>query len=199
MSSNSRKITFLKHAKDAPEAFSDAILVAACAQGDVSALGTLFDRHHLAMYRFINSLISPNTADVDDILQNTFMTAYESAHRFAGRSTVQSWLFGIAINSVRRYRRQSAQHTRNLAALAHTPLKEVPSPHDTAESKQQVDRLNHAIAQLPSKYRDPFVLCEIEGLKGAEAAEILGLREGTLWRRLHTARKTLARAVKRQP
>ena len=198
MSSNSRRISFLKHTGDAPEAVSDTILLAACAKGDVSALGTLFDRHHIALYRFITSLVSPNTADVDDILQNTFMAACKCAHRFSGRSTVQSWLFGIAINSVRRHRRQTAQHTRNLTALAHTPLKEVPSPHDATESKQQVEQLNHAITELPSKYREPFVLCEIEGLKGAEAAKILGLREGTLWRRLHTARKTLACALKRQ-
>jgi RNA polymerase sigma factor (sigma-70 family) len=132
-------------------------------------------------------------------LQNTFMVAYKSARRFSDRSTVRSWLFGIAINSVRRHRRQSARHTRNLSALAHTPIKEVPTPHDAAESKQQLDRLNHAISQLPSKYREPFVLCEIEGFKGVDAAKVLGLREGTLWRRLHVARKTLACAVKRQP
>ena len=58
-----------------------------------------------------------------------------------------------------------------------------------------IARLEDQLGRLPEDLRVAFVMCDVEGVAGVEAARVLGLREGTLWRRLHFARKALRAAL----
>src|SRR5262245_30031965 len=63
---------------------SDETLLAACATGDSAALGTLFDRHHEAVYRLISRLLQRDPDEIDDLVQTTFLAAWRSAARYHG-------------------------------------------------------------------------------------------------------------------
>jgi len=179
---------------------SDEALLAACAVGDSAALGALFDRHHEPVYRLVSRLLHTEPSEIDDLVQTTFLEAWRSAHRYNARGSVRSFLFGIAANTVRHHVR-SAQRRRSAIAECPAP------PHAAAGGaatdgpdalllrSQQVNRLAAALHELPHDLRAAYVLCDLEDVPGVEAAQLLGVRAGTLWRRLHDARRALRAAI----
>jgi RNA polymerase sigma-70 factor (ECF subfamily) len=172
---------------------SDEALLAACAVGDSAALGALFDRHHEAIFRLVSRLLRTDPSETDDLVQTTFLEAWRSAGKYSGNGTVRSFLFGIAANTVRHHVR-SAQRRRT-AIADWRPVSGSTSPDDVAVRAQQVTRLAAALDEIPHDLRVAYVLCDLEGVPGVEAAELLGVRAGTLWRRLHEARRALRAAI----
>ena len=124
------------------------------------------------------------------------------AERYGARIIAQPWLgFGpqkqFAVNAARHYLRSE---TRRRALQRSGELR--PSYADgTPESKtahsEFLQRLQQSILELPEHLRAAFVMCELEGVPGTEAARLLGIREGTLWRRLHDARKLIRQGFER--
>ncbi len=172
---------------------SDEALLAACAVGDSAALGALFDRYHEPIYRLVSRLLRTDPAEIDDLVQTTFLEAWRAAARFAGRGAVKSFLFGIAANTVRHHVR-NARRRRTLLASWQPPTHHA-GPDDALAHAQQVNRLAAALDALPHDLRVVYVLCELEDLPGVEAARVLDVRPGTLWRRLHEARRALRIAL----
>ncbi len=178
-----------------PEAsLSDAALLAACGVGEEEALGQLFDRHQALVRRFLRRSGCP-APDLDDLVQATFLEVWRSARRFRGRSQVTTFILGIAQN-LRRHqargegRRQLAHH-----ALARVPADSPPTPVALVEAQDLVARAELALSALPDGPRQGFVLCVLEGLPLAEAAQILDVRPGTLGRWVHEGRAALRRAA----
>jgi len=172
---------------------SDEALLAACAVGDSAALGALFDRHHEAVYRLVSRLLRCEPEAIDDLVQTTFLEAWRSAGRYAGRGLPKSFLFGIAANAVRHHVR-SARRRRDAFADWQPPVARN-APDDVASRAQQVGRLAAALDRLPHDLRAAYVLCDLEDIPGVEAARMLDVRAGTLWRRLHEARRALRAAI----
>ncbi|MBI4818040.1 MAG: RNA polymerase sigma factor [Deltaproteobacteria bacterium] len=174
---------------------SDEELIRRCASGNTPALAALFERHHLATQRFLSRLVGWRSSELEDLLQSTFLLAYTSARSFRGQASVRSWIFGIGANLVRRQRRTGARRDAALRLMA-APAPESPmGPDDVVARKQLVERLSAAVLELPHDLRVAYVLCELEDVSGPEAATALGIRPGTLWRRLFDARKRLVRAL----
>lgn len=172
---------------------SDEALLAACGVGDTAALGALFDRHHEAVFRLVSRLLYSEPSEIDDLVQTTFLEAWRSASRYRGHGAVKSYLFGIAANTVRRYVRGAR---RRREAIAEVPQPPAASGPDAAVIRaQQVSRLREALEELPHDLRAAYVLCDLEDVPGVEAARVLGVRAGTLWRRLHEARRALRAAI----
>jgi len=172
---------------------SDEALLAACGVGEASALGALFDRHHEAVYRLISRLLHREPSEIDDLVQTTFLEAWRSAKRYRGGGAVKSYLFGIAANVVRHYVRGAKRRRDALAAVPEpTPGH---GPDAAAMQAQQLDGLAGALDRLPHDLRTAYVLCDLEDIPGVEAARVLGVRAGTLWRRLHEARRALREAI----
>jgi RNA polymerase sigma-70 factor (ECF subfamily) len=163
---------------------SDAGLVAACGAGDRAARALLFERHVDAIHGFVSRLRGSDSDAVDDVVQTTFVRAFQSAGGFHGASA-RSWLFGIAANVVREHVRRSIRTKRALSAVAEL------APRTIGPRDPLVARLPHAIAELPLPLREVLVLVDIEGERGADAAAALGVPPGTLWRRLFEARTKL--------
>lgn len=172
---------------------SDEALLAACGVGDAAALGALFDRHHEAVYRMISRLLRTEPSEIDDLVQQTFLEAWRSAKKYGGRGAVRSYLFGIAANAVRHHIR-GAVRRRNALAEVPPPVASG-APDDAAMRAQQVNRLAIALEELPDDLRVVYVMCDLEEVPGVDAARALGLRAGTLWRRLHEARRALREAI----
>lgn len=176
---------------------SDEALLAACALPDAAALGALFDRFAPAVSKFLMRYLGSSHPEVDDLVQGTFLEAQRCAASFRGKSTVRSWLLGIAANLARHHLRGDSRRRNLLSVVAEQPAAPHARPDDDSERRQMLAQLHQAITELPPELRAPLVLCDMEELPGAEAARVLDLREGTLWRRLHEARKLLREKMER--
>jgi len=172
---------------------SDRALVSAVADGDPAALGALYDRYHLDVYRFVARLARPD--DADDFVQMTFLEAHRSAPRFRGDAAVKTWLFGIAANLVRNYFRREQRTRRAHDSLEALPKRPPTDPGEAVTRDRQQRWFDAAIERLSPALREAFVLCVVEELPGKEAAQALGIREASLWRRLHDARDALRAAI----
>jgi RNA polymerase sigma-70 factor (ECF subfamily) len=177
------------------EPLSDEAIVAACAVGDGAALGVLFDRYHAALHRFIGRRAGADADDLDDLVQLTFEAVPRAARSYDRRAAVKTWLFGIANNVVRHHVRTEIRRKRLVESAAQAPR---PDPVDSAAAvldRERALRLASAVAELPDRLREAFVLVYVEGVPGAEVAKLVGAREGTIWKRLHQARAMLRDAI----
>ena len=168
---------------------SDAGLVAACAAADRTARALLFERHVDAIHRFVARMRASDSDVVDDIVQATFVRAFQSAGKFRGENA-RAWLFGIAANLVREHARKEIRRKRAMSRVAEVLPRQASQgdPHLRA-------RLPEAIEKLPHDHRAAFVLVDLEGERGTAAAAALGIPEGTLWRRLFEARAMLRKLI----
>ncbi|HUQ04826.1 MAG TPA: RNA polymerase sigma factor [Kofleriaceae bacterium] len=190
----SRTVVSFQRTTGAPAEMSDEALLAACATGDGAALGALFDRHHDGVRRFLGRLSGTDDRDLDDLVQATFEILPRAARRFDGRAPVRTWLFGTAANVARHHVRSEIRRKRVVAAAAELPRRDGDTTADVVARERAV-RLADAIAALPVKLRETFVLVYLEGVSGKEAAAILDCREGAIWKRLHEARARLRDAL----
>ena len=181
----------LRRVQGVVEEISDETLLDGCARDEAAALGALFDRHQASVYRFLMRYLGPGHPDIDDLVQATFLEVRRAASSFRRRSTVRSWILGICANLARHHLRGETRRKGFLRAVQDHPQTPLRRPDDDSERRQLLVRLQQAITELPDDLRAPLVLCDMEELPGAEAARVLGLREGTLWRRLHEARVAL--------
>jgi RNA polymerase sigma-70 factor (ECF subfamily) len=177
-------------------ALSDAALFEAMAQGELGSLGVLFDRHHEPLRQFLLR-VTPNAADVDDIVQETFLTATNAAGSFDGRPSGLPFLIGIAVQLIRRRKRTFARLRALYDAFGAAPTSPKPSPEDRLHQAKEEARLQVAIGQLSEEKRLVLVMVEYNGLTGVEVAGILGIPVGTIWRRLHEARAELRHTLER--
>ncbi len=177
---------------------TDDALLAACAVGDSSALGALYDRHEQAVRRFLARVAHAAAPDLADLVQTTFLEVYRSAGNFGGRSAVRTFILGIAANTAKVHIRGEIRRRNLMSAYATQSVAPGAGPHESLERRQMAAKLDDALAALKPDLRVAFVLCDLEDVPGIEAARVLGIRVGTMWWRLHEARKAL-RAVLGEP
>lgn len=173
---------------------SDEGLIAACATEDRAARALLFERHVDAVHRFVRRMRCSDPDTVEDLVQATFLAAFQAASQFAG-GHVRGWLFGIASNTVRNFARTEIRRKRALTVVADVQRLQ---PHH-AQDAVLTSRLSDAIAALPHDLRAALVLVDLEGERGADAAAALEIPAGTLWRRLFEARQSLRAALGGEP
>jgi RNA polymerase sigma-70 factor (ECF subfamily) len=176
------------------ESISDDTLIAGIAAGRSEALTGLFRRRQADVYRFALHM-SGTPALADDVTQDVFLIVMREAARYEpGRSSVTAWLCGIARNCVR----QRLDRDARLESLAETPedagaLPVVqPDPLGEMSRVERIAMLRRAVLALPVRYREVVVLCDLEELTYADAADALECAIGTVRSRLHRARAMLA-------
>jgi RNA polymerase sigma-70 factor (ECF subfamily) len=176
---------------------SDEALLAACATGDAAALGALFDRFQDAVYRFAARFVMNDDMARDDLVQATFLEIARTAHSFRGTSSVKTWILGVAANIARHTLRSEQRRKAHQAGFLEKQSAAPVLVDDQVERRLLLARIAEAIDALPRDQKLAFILVDLEQLPGAEVARILDVPEGTLWRRLHTARKAVRDAVER--
>jgi RNA polymerase sigma-70 factor (ECF subfamily) len=176
-----------------PERDDDAPVLARLATGDVAALGALYDRHQLAVRRFATRALSHHD-DAEDVVQSTFLTAAKIATRYDGRRNARPWLIGIAARLIQQRSQRLARLARYLFGFAATRERST-DPRAAVEARSDLERLGRALSDLPARKRVVIVMAEIEGMSCAEIAMELGIPVGTVWTRLHHARKQLLEAL----
>jgi RNA polymerase sigma-70 factor (ECF subfamily) len=183
----------LRHDGPKIEDLGDGALIAAVATGDRAARALLFERYLPVVHRFVARMRGSDPDAVEDLVQATFVSAFQSASRFRG-GNARAWLLGIAANHTRTYARGEIRRKRALVAVADETSPRI-DPGDVA----LLARLPAAIDSLPHDLRAALVLVDLEGERGAEAAAVLGIPEGTLWRRLFNARRAVRAALIGRP
>lgn len=138
-------------------------------------------------------------ADVADVSQKVFMTAYRKLDSFEGRSHVRTWLLGICERTASDYRRSAP--VRREVATDHEHLEltatDYPDVASTLGSRRLLAAAEAILDKLPEAQRTVFVLFELEDLSGPEIAEVLDISLGTVRSRLRLARETFARELQR--
>jgi RNA polymerase sigma-70 factor, ECF subfamily len=160
------------------------------AGGEIGALGELYDRYQQLIRRFV-ARATCDAEDVDDLVHATFLAAAKSAGQYDGRSSCRPWLIGIAAQLLRR-RRQS--FARFLAVLSSLRAVRAPAadPRRALQARSDVER---ALFRISPAKRITWLMAEVEGLSCAEIAVALDVPIGTVWTRLHAARRELRRAL----
>jgi len=156
----------------------------------------LYDQNWEWIYRLVRRL-GWGDLDVEDAVQDVFLVLIDKLDEFEGRAELRTWIHRVCINVVYEHRRKSRRR-RLLAAVSERLAfwrAGPPTPHQQVETHAEVARLNAALAALAAKKRDVFVLCAMEGLSRAEAAELLGIPEATVRTRLHYAREEVLEAM----
>jgi len=173
----------------------DEQLLPRIAAGDAQAFALLFRRRQAAVYRFALHMAG-TPAVAEDVTQDVFVEVMRAAARYEpGRSTVVSWLYGIARNCARRRIERDRNHEslcddddrENVAGLAVHP-----DPLGELTRAESIARLREAVLSLPVRYREAVVLCDLQELSYAEAADALGCAVGTVRSRLHRGRALLS-------
>lgn len=161
---------------------NDIAALAAVARGDVGALGELYDRHARALLAF--AARSVGARDAEDLVQITFLRAAKVAASFDGRSSgARAWLFGITARLVQERRRSFARLAR---ALLRFDVALPAAPTDEARTD-----LRRGLARLTESKRVVLLLAEVEGFTCEEIATMLEVPIGTVWTRLHHARREM--------
>lgn len=176
---------------------SDAALLEQCGSHQAAAVGVLFDRFHKTVYRFLSRYIGHASPDLDDLVQATFLEVIRCAGSYRQEAAVSTWILGIAINVARHFRRSEGRRRGLMGSIDTTVPASASSkgPERCAEQQEQLVLLAAALAALPEDLRVVFVLCELEDTPSVQVAKILNLPEGTVWRRLHEAKKRLRAAL----
>jgi RNA polymerase sigma-70 factor (ECF subfamily) len=178
----------------AAEQPSDEALMAEIARGDREAFAALYRRRRVDVYRFALH-VSGSPAIADDVTQDVFIAVIHDVGRYrADRSGVVPWLLGIARNHVRRSLHRGWRVVPLPDAEAGPPrqLAVEPDPLAGIARRQHAATLRKAVLDLPVKFREAVVLCDLQELGYADAAVALGCPVGTVRSRLHRGRALLA-------
>jgi len=169
---------------------SDAALMARLAGGETGALGELYDRYHQSIRRFV-ARATFDGEDVDDLVHATFLAAAGSAARYDGRACCRPWLMGIAVQHLRRRRQARGRFFAALAALGGMRRPAV----DVGPALAARSDVERALGLISEPKRIALLMAEVEEMTCPEIAEALQVPIGTVWTRLHAARRELRRAL----
>jgi len=133
--------------------------------------------------------LTGSAADAEDAAQEVFLAVFRDLPKFRGESRLSTWIYRIAVRVAFRVK---AKHPRT-APLDLDPVVETPDP---ALQRERSRQLAAALARLSAEHRTVLALFSLDGLSHREIAETLGIPEGTVWSRLHLARKKLAGELK---
>ncbi len=176
---------------------SDAEALEQLSQGQISALGVLYDRYQAAVSSFIRRATN-DASDTEDLVHATFMTASKAAANFDGRQSCRPWLVGIAARLLFRRKRGLSRWARALRELTVREADRYADPHRELSARDEVHRLSDALEKLSEPKRVVLLLAESEGLSSEEMASALHIPVGTVWTRLHHARRDLRRLLERE-
>jgi RNA polymerase sigma-70 factor (ECF subfamily) len=183
----------------------EAVLVSQAREGDITAFSELVRRYEGKIFRLAQH-ITQNREDAEDVLQETFMKAYEHLDQFKGDSKFYTWIVRIAVNQAlmklrRRKTDKSVSLDEQIDTGEDTIVREIAAWDEDPEQRFSRDELGEildtAVQSLEPPYRSVFVLRDIEEMSTEETAEALGLSVPAVKSRLLRARLQLREKLTR--
>ena len=178
-------------------AFDTPIRAPAEVDNDVSDVRAIYRQHARFVWLSLQRLgVYPS--DLDDVAQDVFVIVHRRLDTFDRRSRVTTWLFGICMRVAANYRRRR-RWTREL--LSGWTEDERPAlllaADDVLVRREEREIAERALDRLEVAKRAIFVMFEIESLSCLEIAELMNVPIGTVYSRLHSARRQLAKTIAR--
>jgi len=157
-------------------------------RGDLAKLGSLFDRHHLAVFDFL-ARMTGSRAIAEDLVQDVFERILKYRATWRGDAPFSAWLFRIARNArADYYRKREFTATYTDAMDGEDPA---PGPEATLENESEAARLQRALMLLRADKRELIVLARYREMKYEAIAELLEVDVGTIKVRVHRSLKEL--------
>lgn len=171
-------------------------------RGDVGAWSVVYETHYGAVHRRLRYLCG-DAAVAEELAQETFARAMAHHARYDGRRPFAGWLFGIALNIARKHHRKQGNKSRAMQRFQEvaSSVGGVGSPDDPAGRHLRRERsrmLYELLDELPERWREAFVLREVEGLSMTEAAECLGITTANVAARVARARARIREELVRR-
>ena len=179
---------------------ADQALVERVQAGDKQAYGLLVAKYQRKLMRLLSRMIR-DSAEVEDVAQETFIKAYRALPNFRGDSAFYTWLYRIGVNTAKNWLvangRRAPTSTEVDSEEAETYaegdlLRDADTPERLLMSKQIADTVNAAMEKLPEDLRTAITLREIEGLSYEEIALAMDCPIGTVRSRIFRARDAIA-------
>ncbi len=183
---------------DEPE-LSDEMLFFRVQQDDVQAFEVIVGRYRTRLYNCVYRMVH-NTECSEDLVQETFLRVYRNRHNYKAISNLSTWIYTIALNLARsELRKRKRRQFFSLNAKPHENSSregiDLPDmragPGDHLEQNELGRAIQHAIDQLPEKYKTVIVLRDIEELSYEQIGEILRCPTGTVKSRVNRGRLRL--------
>jgi RNA polymerase sigma-70 factor (ECF subfamily) len=154
----------------------------------------IYEQHFPFVWRGVRRL-GVSEAQTDDIVQEIFLIVHRRLASFEGRSSIRTWIYGIAVRVVRDHRRSLRRKPSEPADVDLFAAQK--GTEEDVERAQAVRVLYTLLDRLDDEKREVFVLAELEQMSVPEIAEILGANTNTVYSRLRAARKDFEQAAAR--
>lgn len=171
----------------------DASLTARLVRGDNGAFEQLVRLYQAPVARLAQRLLGWNS-DVDDIVQDVFLTLFEGARTFRGESSPWTWLCQITINRCRSQQRREARRSQLRRLLQGPAPQATPADHILAAA-EALQAVQAAVGSLPPRDREVVVLFYLENQSAEQIGRLVGSRVNTVHMRLHRARAKLRKML----
>jgi len=161
--------------------------------GDTKQYELIIRKYNQRLYRIARAIIKEDS-EVEDILQDTYLKAYQALSQFQNKSQFSTWITRILINNAnaRLKKKQRIESTDSLSWLEDKMVEdELTTPENRASNLELKKILEESIDNLPESLRTVYVMREIEGLNVTETAQCLDLSEENVKTRLHRAKAFL--------
>jgi RNA polymerase sigma factor (sigma-70 family) len=167
----------------------DVRLIRRIACGDRQALAELYACYQRTLFAYLLQF-TPDYGLAEELLQDTLVAVWKSARSFEERSSVLTWLIGIARRQAHNTLRQRKLPAADISALEDLPAPDL-EPEAFALASVERDELVRAFRRLAPVHREVVVLIFVQELSYQEAATVLEVPIGTVKSRLNHARRAL--------
>ena len=164
----------------------DQALVERAQRGDQKAFGMLVDKYQRKLGRLLSRMVR-DQAEVEDVVQESFIKAYRALPNFRGDSAFYTWLYRIGINTAKNYLVEDAENFEDSEEL-----RTAETPETEMMTKEIAKTVNETMMALPDELRTAITLRELEGLSYEEIASLMNCPIGTVRSRIFRARETIA-------
>lgn len=173
----------------------DEALIKRIAAADRAAMRLLFNRHSAPVYRYLKRMVR-NDALAEDLVSDVFMDVWQQAGRFEGRSSVSTWLIGIARFKALSALRKPNHKSLDADEIVETLVDAADDPEVVRQKEDKAQVLRRCLKLLSREHGEIIDLVYYHEMSIEEAAATIGIPENTVKTRLFYARKKLAEIAK---
>jgi RNA polymerase sigma-70 factor (ECF subfamily) len=173
---------------------NDQELIIQLQQGNLDALGSLYDQYQRMVYR--TALVITNDHEAaSDLVQDVFLRLFRFASHIDDQRPLEPWLYRMTVNLAYSWIKRNRRWLQPLEDFADWLVGTRPSPSEMVERKDDWDRVQQAVSRLPFQQRVVIVLYYLNDLSLQDIAEIVEVPVGTVKSRLHYGRNTLKKSL----
>ena len=182
----------------------DHSLVQRVQRGDKVAFEMLFTKYQRRVSRLVSRFVR-SEAEVEDIVQESFIKAYRALASFRGDSAFYTWLYRIAVNTAKNHLVAASKRPISMTQFEKNDdddfeedsfMSDATTPESELVTKQIAETVNKTMDELPADLREAIMLREIEGMSYEDIAEAMGCPIGTVRSRIFRAREAISQKIK---